>query len=79
MTERKYVDMVVLQYRSGSVKPLFLIWEDGVKYTIDRILDIQKTIGGQADEKGILYRCLISGHKKNIYMENDRWYVEVES
>ena len=42
MTEKVFVDMIVIQYKSGSLRPLYLVWEDGKKYQIDKILDIRK-------------------------------------
>lgn len=77
MSEKKYVDMVVVQYKSGCMKPLFLVWENGVKYPIDKVLNVRKAASLKAGGRGVRYSCLISGQKKDLYLEDDKWFVEI--
>lgn len=76
MTEKVFVDMIVIQYKSGSLKPLYLVWEDGRKYQIDKVLDIRKAASLKAGGRGIRYTCRIQGQIKNLFLEDDRWFIE---
>ena len=76
MIEKKYVDMVVVQYKSGCLKPLFLVWEDGHKYPIDKVLDIKKAASLKAGGRGIRYTCSILGQTKQLFLEDNKWFIE---
>ncbi len=78
MLEKKYIDVVVMQYKTGTIKPLFIVWEDGHKYAIDRVLDIRKAADLKVGGRGIKYTCRICGQIKEIYLEDDRWFLERE-
>lgn len=75
MIYKRYVEMIEHVSREGVVTPLTLIWENGTKYPIDRILEIRKaasSVGGC----GILYKCRIQGNIRNLYYEQHRWFIE---
>ncbi len=76
MKEKKYVDMVVLQYKSGTIKPLYVVWEDGRKYEIDKVLDIRPSANLNVGGRGIKYTCKIQGYIRELYLENDKWFLE---
>ena len=35
---KKYVDVVVMQRKTGELRPLYLCWNDGREYKIDKVL-----------------------------------------
>lgn len=72
---KRYVDVVLVQKKSGDLCPLYVIWEDGMKYRIDKVLDVQRRasrVGGC----GIRYACLIHGRRRNLFLEKNRWFIE---
>ena len=61
----------------GQLKPLWIIWEDGRKFEIDRVLRVERTASRKADGIGLRYTVMIRGHEHNLYYEeNYRWFVE---
>lgn len=75
MLYKRYVSVVALTDKDGRLTPLFLIWDNGVKYPIDKVLEIRKAasiVGGC----GILYRCRIQNRERNIFYERNRWFIE---
>ena len=40
-----YVDVVAEFRKDGQLVPIFFTWEDGRKYSIDRILKIERCAG----------------------------------
>lgn len=72
---KKYVKVVALIDKEGKLMPLFLIWDNGTKYTIDKIVEMRKAysvVGGG----GILYRCRILNREYNLFYEINRWFIE---
>lgn len=78
MCEKIYVDMIVIQYRNGNLRPLYLIWENGQKYQIDKVIEIRKAASLNAGGRGIRYTCKIQGKTKYLFLEDDKWFIEKE-
>lgn len=75
MLYKRYVEMLEHVSKEGMITPMILIWDNGVQYPIDRILEIRKaasTVGGC----GTLYKCRIQGNIRNLYHERNRWFIE---
>ncbi len=69
----------------GLMLPRELIWEDGEKYTIDRVIDIQQAAAMKAGGQGDRYTIEVRGHKSYLFFERSanltgnnigRWFVE---
>ena len=72
---KKYVEMIVSMDPQGVMIPKVLVWDNGVQYPIDRILEVRKAssvVGGC----GVLYRCRIAGSVRHLFYERDRWFIE---
>ncbi len=72
-----YVDVGAEFSADGFLRPLYLIWEDGTKYTIDKVKYVERCASRKAGGAGILYQCLVLGKPVRLfYEENMRWFVE---
>ncbi|MCI5723737.1 MAG: hypothetical protein MR283_06985 [Erysipelotrichaceae bacterium] len=72
---KRYVDVVVVQKKTGELRPLYLFWNDGKSYKIDRVVSHGRRascVGGC----GMRFVCIIQGRCRNLYLEKDRWFVE---
>ena len=72
---KHYVDVIVMQKKNGRIIPLYLCWDDGQKYKIDRILCSERKVS-QTGGCGIHYECVIHGVIRNLYLEKNKWFVE---
>ena len=72
----------------GLMLPRELIWEDGEKYIIDRVIDIQQAAAMKAGGQGDRYNVEVRGHKSYLFFERNasltgnnigRWFVERKS
>lgn len=85
MNAKVYVQVNADFNPDGLMLPRELIWEDGEKYTIDRVIDIQQAAamkaGGQCDR----YTIEVCGHKSFLFFKRSsnlignnigRWFVE---
>ena len=73
---KAYVEVIADFSSDGRMKPLRLIWEDGRKYDIDRILRVDRCASRRAGGAGIRYVCRILGQRVELYSEeNGFWFV----
>lgn len=75
MLYKRYIDVVTLIDKEGVMNPVMIIWDNGSKYKIDRVLEVRKSasvVGGS----GILYKCRIQGKERNLFFEKNRWFIE---
>lgn len=72
---KKYITVIARMEKDERLIPIFIVWEQDTRYTIDKIYKISKkasVVGGC----GICYECLIGGQKRNLYFERTRWFME---
>ena len=69
----------------GVMLPRSLIWEDGITYVIDRVVDIRPSYAAKAGGQGHRYTIMVHGQKKFLFFERatnmtgniiGRWFVE---
>ena len=71
-----YVDVLAEFSREGFLRPCMITWEDGRKYTIDRVKKCERRASRKAGGMGLMYTCMIGGQEVNLfYEENQRWFV----
>ena len=71
-----YVDVLAEFTREGFLRPCRITWEDGRKYTIDRVRKCERRASRKAGGMGLMYTCLVGGQEVNLfYEENQRWFV----
>ena len=61
---------------NGELIPVFFIWEDGVKYIVDKVYDHKKAASLKVGGQGIRYRCKVMGKEIYIFFEEGRWFIE---
>lgn len=71
-----YVDVIVLNTKEGQIKPLAIVWMNGVKYAIDKVTQITKAASTIAGGSGLRYTCKIQGQHRYLFLEEDRWFIE---
>jgi len=75
---KAYVEVVAEFSREGQIYPRILIWEDGRRFAIDRILDRRPAASLKAGGVGIRYTCLIRNKQVFLYLEENKWFVEAQ-
>lgn len=76
MSRKVYVDVTAKFVTTGDIIPHFIQWEDGRKFEIDRVLDIRPAASLKAGGVGIRYKFRIRGQEANLYLEENKWFVE---
>ncbi|MGI6686366.1 MAG: hypothetical protein ACOX47_13020 [Bacillota bacterium] len=78
MRHKVYVDVTARFDKGGNVIPENIIWEDGRRFEIDRVLDVRPAASLKAGGCGIRYTCRIWGKETFLFLEGNRWFVEAK-
>jgi len=62
---------------TGNIVPVEIVWEDGRKFKIDKILDKQKCAGLKGGGKGLRYTVRILGEERYLFLDEYVWFVEI--
>lgn len=75
---KRYVTVVSSTDETGEVTPLTIVWEDGRRYQIDRVLDRRQAHSLKTGGTGIRYTIRIGGQATYLWYEGPRWFVEAK-
>lgn len=78
MPRKVYVRVDATFDPDGTILPRRVTWEDGKKFSIDRIIDIRPAASLKAGGAGIRYTCGILGTVTYLFLEGNRWFVEAK-
>lgn len=80
-----YVNVFVEHTTEGLMLPRTIVWEGGLKYDIDRVIDIRPAYAAKAGGQGDRYTIQVNGAQTYLYFERSsnpidtkigRWFVE---
>ena len=78
-----YVDVEVKWLKEGLIVPVAIYWQMGQdeseveRFVIDRIISGPERRTSQVGGVGKRYVIEISGQRRNLFLEKDRWFLEV--
>lgn len=70
------ITILVQHEKDGRALPKTIIWDDGRKFDIDRILDIRRAASTKYGGVGIRYICRVCGREIRIFDEEGKWFIE---
>ena len=82
---KAYVSVFLEVSSEGQMLPREIIWEDGHRYEIDRVIDIRPAYAAKAGGQGDRYTVKVGGKQTYLYFERStnltgniigRWFVE---
>ncbi|MCL2140615.1 MAG: hypothetical protein FWH42_02895 [Dehalococcoidia bacterium] len=63
----------------GKIVPRSFVWENGVRYDIDKVLDTRQAASLKAGGAGIRYTVRVNGQEASMYLEEEqgvnRWFM----
>ncbi len=72
-----YVDILAEFTHDGMLYPREILWEDGRRFEINKILDVRRAASLKAGGVGTRYLCRIDGRERFLFYEsNNLWFVE---
>ena len=75
-----YVDVNEDHTADGKILPRSFVWEDGVRYEIDKIIDIRRAASLKAGGCGLRYTIRVRKRESFMFLEENgeiaRWFME---
>lgn len=75
-----YVDVNEDRLKDGRLMPLSFVWEDDVRYEIDRITDVRPAASLKAGGVGMRYTIMVRNREAYMFLEENsdgaRWFME---
>ena len=65
--------------KNGLFFPMSIIWFDGKIYPVDNFLKVERRAATKVGGTGMRYKVVIEGKEKNLFREEDRWFVEAKA
>lgn len=78
MARKVFIEVTAKFDIDGNITPLYIKWEDGRIYQIDKILDKQRAASLKAGGQGTRYTCKIEGKQTYLFYEEPKWFVEAK-
>lgn len=76
--KKKYVRVIAETSEDGTVTPLEIVWDTGVRYHIDRLLDRRQAHSLKTGGTGMRYTVRVGGTVTHLWYEDPRWFVEAK-
>ncbi len=73
-----HVEVAALFPSKGGLRPLYIIWEDGRKFEVNRVKFMERAPSHVGSILPVRYTCVVEGRERELYFEPDqmRWFVE---
>ncbi|MBM7000671.1 hypothetical protein I3I95_11205 [bacterium] len=73
---RQNVGCLVEYAPSGVATPRVVLWPDGRRFVVERVLGRTKAMSTADGHLGVRYTCLIGGAPRHVYWDGSVWFVE---
>lgn len=73
---KQYVDVIAYHDQYDHVTPLYIVWENHIKYSVDKVLKIERAASLKYGGVGLRYTVRIHGQMRWLYYENPKWFIE---
>lgn len=74
---RKNVTVVAEMRNSGKIIPLYILWENGKRFEIDKVLDVRLRASTKGGGMGLRYLVRIGQNERFLFLDGIIWFVEV--
>ncbi|MCH3968180.1 MAG: hypothetical protein PHR15_04440 [Atopobiaceae bacterium] len=76
--EKRYVEVESVTDPDGRVRPTAVVWDDGIRYEVDRVLDVRQACSLKTGGTGMRYTIRVGGRSTYLWFEGPRWFVEAK-
>ncbi|HPX32478.1 MAG TPA: hypothetical protein PLT36_03140 [Erysipelotrichaceae bacterium] len=73
---KQFVDVICLNQKTGQIRPLYILWENGEKYPIDKITQIIPAASLKSGGMGLRFTCKIGNSYRYLFLEEGKWFIE---
>lgn len=76
--QKVHVEVEVNFPKEGGMRPLWIKWEDGRRFPVERVKFIERASARTGSVLPVRYTLIVAGREKRLYFEPEdmRWFVE---
>jgi hypothetical protein len=78
LARKVFVKVTVEFDPEGQLRPLWVTWEDGRVFAVDRVMDARRAASMKAGGAGMRYTCIIKNKPVYLFYEEPRWFMEAK-
>ena len=75
-----YVSVLEVRYKDGRLLPLALVWENGIRYKIDQVINVCPAASLKAGGAGMRYKIRVRDRETYLFLEESKtgakWFME---
>ena len=72
--EKCYVEVISRTTADGYTEPLYIVWDDGRRFEVDRVLDARTACSLKCGGVGVRYTVKVGGETTYLFFEDPRWF-----
>ena len=76
MAQKVLVEVIARFAIDGSIIPLYVIWEDGRKFEVDKVMDVRRAASLKAGGQGTRYTIRMRGKETYLFYDDLVWFME---
>lgn len=76
MAQKVLVEVIARFAIDGSIIPLYVIWEDGRKFEVDKVMDVRRAASIKAGGQGTRYTIRMMGKETYLFYDDLVWFME---
>ena len=76
--QKKCVEVLSSTSTEGVVTPQAIVWDTGIRYKIDCVLDRRRARSMRSNCTGIRYTIRVGSTTTYLWYEEPRWFVEAK-
>ncbi len=76
MAQKVLVEVIARFAIDGSIIPLYVIWEDGRKFEVDKVMDVRRAASLKAGGQGTRYTIRMMGKETYLFYDDLVWFME---
>ena len=77
--EKHYVEVVSKTDVEGRVMPLVVVWDDGRRFEVARVLEVRQARAAKTGGAGLRFTIAVGGRHTHVFYVNPRWFVEARA
>lgn len=74
---RKNVTVLARMVLNGNIIPLEIVWEDGRRFKIDKVIDKTRRASTKGGGMGIRYTVKIGEYERYLFLDEYVWFIEI--
>jgi len=71
-----YINVTAAYTMEGTLLPIYFLWEDGMRYDVDKVFDFRKAASLKVGGQGVRYRCRVMNKEVYLFLEDNKWFME---